>query len=123
MTQSVSGGGHHGGGVFINSMDMARFGLLFLRDGKWNNNQILSEKWINTIKNPSKANPNYGYLWWLNTDKSWKDIPENTYYALGFGGNYIVIDKENDLVVVARWMDTNKMGDFMSLIIKSISNK
>ncbi|MGL5945445.1 MAG: serine hydrolase domain-containing protein, partial [Sediminibacterium sp.] len=32
MTQSVSGGGHHGGGLFINTLDMARFGLLFLRN-------------------------------------------------------------------------------------------
>ena len=46
MMQSVSGGGHHGGGIFINTMDQARFGLLFLRNGKWKNRQLLSEKWI-----------------------------------------------------------------------------
>ena len=33
--QSVSGGGHWGGGMFINAYDMARFGYLFLRNGKW----------------------------------------------------------------------------------------
>jgi CubicO group peptidase (beta-lactamase class C family) len=37
MMQSVSGGGHHGGGIFINTLDHARFGLLFLRNGKTNN--------------------------------------------------------------------------------------
>ena len=35
MMQSVSGGGHHGGGLFINTLDQARFGLLFLNKGKW----------------------------------------------------------------------------------------
>ena len=44
--QSVSGGGHWGGGMFINSYDMARFGYLFLRNGKWKDKSIVSEKWI-----------------------------------------------------------------------------
>ena len=46
MMQSVSGGGHWGGGVWINALDHARFGYLFLRNGKWKNKQIISEKWI-----------------------------------------------------------------------------
>jgi hypothetical protein len=45
------------------------------------------------------------------------------YYALGFGGNYIIIDNEHDLVVVARWMADDKMGDVLKLIIESIENK
>ena len=44
--QSVTGGGHWGGGMFINAWDMARFGYLFLRNGTWNDRQIVSEKWI-----------------------------------------------------------------------------
>ena len=47
MMQSVSGGGHHGGGIFINTLDHARFGLLFLRNGKWKDQQLVSEKWVN----------------------------------------------------------------------------
>jgi len=43
MIQSVSGGGHFGGGMFINAYDMARFGLLALRNGNWNGKQIISE--------------------------------------------------------------------------------
>ena len=46
MMQSVSGGGHWGGGVWINALDHARFGYLFLRDGRWKNKQIISEEWI-----------------------------------------------------------------------------
>ncbi len=121
--QSVSGGGHHGGGIFINTYDHARFGLLFLRNGKWKNQQLLSEKWINAATQPSPANKNYGYMWWLNTEQSWKGISPNVYYAVGFGGNYIIVDKEHDLVVVARWMDDTKVADVLRLIIQSAENK
>ena len=123
MTQSVSGGGHHGGGIFINTVDMARFGLLFLRNGKWKNQQLISEKWIKVAQQPSLPNKNYGYMWWINNDKKWQDISSKVYYAAGFGGNYIIIDDEHDLVVVARWIDDAKMGDVMSMILKSIDTK
>ena len=123
MMQSVSGGGHHGGGIFINTLDHARFGLLFLRNGKWRDQQLLSEKWISDIQQPSVANKNYGYLWWLNTDQAWKDISPKVYYALGYGGNYIIVDKEHDLVVVARWIDDGKIADVLRLVIQSVEGK
>lgn len=124
MMQSVSGGGHHGGGIFINTLDHARFGLLFLRNGKWKNQQLLSEKWINALQQPSFANKNYGYMWWLNTNQAqMKNISEKVYYAVGFGGNYIIVDKEHDLVIVSRWMDDAKIADVLGLIIKSIEGK
>lgn len=123
MVQSVSGGGHHGGGIFINAIDQARFGLLFLRNGKWNNRQLVSEKWITEVQHPSVANTNYGYMWWLNTDKKWADVSAKIYYAAGYGGNYIVIDNEHDLVVVTRWIDDNTIGDVMKLVIQSIEKK
>ena len=118
--QSVSGGGHHGGGLFISAADQARFGLLFARKGKWKNQQLISERWINEAKTPSSPNKEYGYLWWLNSTNRWKDLSPNLFFAVGFGGNYIVIDQENDLVVVARWMDDSKMGELMKMIESSI---
>ncbi len=123
MMQSVSGGGHHGGGIFINTLDHARFGLLFLRNGKWKNQQLLSEKWITAAQQPSAANKNYGYLWWLNTGQEWKGISPKVYYAAGYGGNYIVVDKEHDLVVVTRWIDDTKIADVLRLIIQSTEVK
>jgi CubicO group peptidase (beta-lactamase class C family) len=119
MMQSVSGGGHHGGGIFINTLDQARFGLLFLRNGKWKNQQLLSEKWISAVQHPSTANKNYGYMWWLNTDERWKNISPKVYYAVGFGGNYIIVDKEYDLLVVTRWMDDAKVADLLHLVLKA----
>jgi CubicO group peptidase (beta-lactamase class C family) len=123
MIQSVSGGGHHGGGIFINTLDHARFGLLFLRNGKWKNQQLLSEKWITAAIQPSTANKNYGYMWWLNTGEQWKGISPKVYYAAGYGGNYIIVDKEHNLVVVTRWMDDSKIADVLRLIIQAAETK
>tara|TARA_R110002124_G_scaffold91569_4_gene233069 strand:- start:684 stop:1826 length:1143 start_codon:yes stop_codon:yes gene_type:complete len=120
MTQSVSGGGHSGGGIFISAIDQARFGLLFLRKGKWKNQQLLSEKWVNLAHKPSTSNPEYGYMWWMNTTEKWKGVSAEIYYAAGYGGNYIVVDQANDLVVVTRWMEDSKMGEFMNLVTKSV---
>ncbi len=121
MMQSVSGGGHHGGGIFISAIDQARFGLLFLRNGKWKNQQLISEKWVNAAHQSSTANQDYGYMWWINATKKWKNVSSAIYFAEGFGGNFIVVDNEHDLVVVARWMDESKMGDFMNLVEQSIT--
>jgi CubicO group peptidase (beta-lactamase class C family) len=119
MVQSVSGGGHFGGGLFISTLDHARFGLLFLRKGKWKNQQLLSEKWVGMAHQPSTANKSYGYMWWTNEAERLKGVPKSVYYANGFGGNYIVIDNEHDLVVVLRWIDDSKLGEVMSLIVQS----
>ena len=122
MMQSVSGGGHHGGGIFSNTLDMARFGLLFLRNGKWKNQQLISEKWIQAAITPSAAQKDYGYLWWLNSDKKWKRYSSGVFYALGYGGNYIIVDRDNDLVIVARWVNDN-IEDVLNLIHRSLEKK
>ena len=121
--KSVTGGGHSGAGLFINTEDMARFGLLFMNDGAWNDQQIISKNWIKKAIEPSKPNANYGYMWWLNKkgNRHWEGLSESIYYAAGFGGNFIVIDKENDLVVVTRWLEPNKIGEFMKLVNASMN--
>ncbi|RXG14191.1 CubicO group peptidase (beta-lactamase class C family) [Leeuwenhoekiella aestuarii] len=116
--QSVTGGGHSGGGMFISAEDMARFGLLFLNNGIWNGKRLLSENWVNAVQQPSAPNPNYGYMWWLNQPgpRHWKNLPEHLYYAAGFGGNFIVIDQENDLVIVLRWLEPGQIEAFLELV-------
>jgi CubicO group peptidase (beta-lactamase class C family) len=119
--QSVSGGGHSGGGIFINTLDHARFGLLFLRKGKWNDQQLISEAWVENLQQPSTANESYGYMWWLNrNNEKWEGVNESVYYAAGFGGNFIVIDEEHDLVVVTRWLNPPQMGEMMKLVTEAI---
>lgn len=120
MTQSISGGGHFGGGLFINTLDQARFGLLFLRGGQWKGNQLVSRSWIAAARQPSAANKEYGFLWWLNETGRYKGLSKNIYLANGFGGNFIVIDEENDLLIVTRWLEPSKLGDFLQLVMASI---
>src|SRR6056297_1108884 len=103
--QSVSGGGHFGGGMFISARDHARFGLLMENRGLWNDRRLLPDAWFDMIREPATARPDYGLLWWLNTDReAVPAAPESAYWAAGFGGNYIYVDECNDLVVVLRWV-------------------
>jgi len=118
--ESVSGGGHFGGGLFINTQDHARFGLLFLREGKWNNQQLISKEWVTAVQQPSLANKTYGFMWWLNSDNRYKDVPQNIYTADGFGGNFIVVDKGRDIVIVTRWIEPGKLGEFIKMVISSV---
>ncbi len=117
--QSVSGGGHSGGGLFINTLDHARFGLLFLREGKWKNEQLISTDWIKQARTPSEANEKYGYMWWLNKGQ-WEGVHQDLYYAAGFGGNFIVIDTRNDLIVVTRWLEPSQIDEMMEKVLKAL---
>lgn len=121
MVQSVSGGGHHGGGIFINTYDQARFGLLFARKGKWKNQQLVSADWTEAVHKPSSANKSYGFLWWTNHNNDLGKISKDIYTAQGYGGNYIVVDSANDLVIVTRWLDTSKLGELVRLVESAIN--
>lgn len=103
--QSVSGGGHFGGGLFISTRDQARFGLLMSNRGVWQDQRLLPDEWFDAMREPARAREDYGYLWWLNTGReAVPAAPEPAYWAAGFGGNFIYIDECNDLVVVLRWI-------------------
>ena len=123
MIESVSGGGHFGGGLFISTVDQARFGLLFLRKGKWKNKQLISEQWVNSVNQPSSANPSYGLMWWTNQANALGDISKNIYYANGFGGNFIVVDNEHDLVIAVRWLEPGRLSEFVRLVVKAVESK
>lgn len=119
--QSVSGGGHWGGGMFINAYDMARFGLLSLHRGKWKGEQLLSENWIKQALTPTKAEPTYGYMnWFLNTGK--KLLPSasaNVFYHLGNGNNMVYIDPDHELVMVSRWISNNAMDGLVKKVLEA----
>ena len=126
MIQSVSGGGHSGGGIFINSEDHARFGLLYLNKGKWNGKRIISEEWIKKSITPSKTNPEYGYMWWINSElgkdyqtTDWKNVPTNIFYGSGFGGNEVIIIPDENMVIVGRWFGSQTESTFIKMVLDS----
>ncbi|MDB5006761.1 MAG: class beta-lactamase-related serine hydrolase [Mucilaginibacter sp.] len=122
IIQSVSGGGHWGGGIFMNAYDMARFGLLTMHHGNWNGKQLISVQWVKQALTPTTANTGYGYMnWFLNTDK--KLLPsasEKAWVHIGNGTNMIYVDPENELVVVARWIDSKAMDGFIKNVLAAV---
>lgn len=123
--QSVSGGGHWGGGFFIDTRDHARFGLLALRDGEWGGERLLSSEWLERATTPTDIQPSYGYMWWLNTDRAqFPSAPATAFYANGAGStNIIYVDREHDLVTVTRWVDgPEHVDEFLRLVLASIQD-
>lgn len=122
IIQSVSGGGHWGGGMFISARDMARFGLLTARNGKWRDKTIMSEAFIKQAKTPTVPQPTYGFMnWFLNTDKKfYPNAPASAFVHVGNGTNIVYVDTENDLVIVLRWIEDGKINEFMGKIYESL---
>ena len=119
--QSVPGGGHWGGGLFIGARDHARFGLMVARGGLWGSRRILSEAWVKAMLTPSPTLGNYGYLWWLNRGAAAKpDLPASAFSALGAGSNVIWADPDHDLVVVLRWIDKAATDGFFSRLVGAL---
>lgn len=118
--QSVSGGAHWGGGMFIGARDHARLGLLIARRGRWGGKQILPAAWVEATTTPSPTNGSYGYLWWLNrAGVRYRSAPETCFYATGAGSNIIWIDPEHDIVAVMRWIDKAAVGSFLARLTEA----
>jgi CubicO group peptidase (beta-lactamase class C family) len=121
--QSVSGGGHWGGGMFINARDMGRFGYLTLRQGKWRDKQILSEEWVRMARTPTRVQPTYGFMnWFLNTDRKFiPSAPASAFAHMGNGTNMIYADPDNNIVIVARWIERNAIDGLVQRVLASLT--
>jgi len=99
-----------GGGFYVRTRDMAKFGQLVLNRGTWNGDRVVSEAWINESMTPrtdiSFSNPDewdwqvegYGYQWWLgHYDMAGTKI--DTYVAWGFGGQWVIAIPSLNLVI------------------------
>ncbi|MBI3208180.1 MAG: serine hydrolase [Candidatus Solibacter usitatus] len=111
---SVPGGTRWGGGLWISSRDLARFGLLFLNKGNWEGKQLLSENWIQQAITPGVLMPNYGYLWWLGA------MGKRSFSANGAGSNIVAISPEHRMVVVWRWF-RGQPGEFFKMLTDSLT--
>jgi CubicO group peptidase (beta-lactamase class C family) len=106
---------------FMSARDMARFGYLFLRNGRWQDQQIISKEWIDrstmsyTQGTSTERNPFYGYgfMWWTN---------ELGYYALGAGGHAIAVIPSKDLVIVHRMANDDEYDTKLAVITPQATN-
>ncbi len=99
--------------VYTNARDLARFGLLYLREGRWNDEQIISKQWIDFVRQPAPASHNrhndYGGHWWLVPDNR-SDVPSDAYATAGNRGQYVVVVPSHDIVIVRRGLDYGRQG-------------
>jgi CubicO group peptidase (beta-lactamase class C family) len=96
----VMGSGHFAthGGLYLRARDMAKFGQLFLQDGVWDGEQVISAEWVAESTLPrltSYAPFRYGYQWWFKEMNGY-DVP----FTAGGGGQYIYVVPELGLVAV-----------------------
>ncbi len=99
--------------VYTNVRDLARFGLLYLQNGVWNGERLLSEEWIDFVRTPAPATAErgnqYGGQWWLVPDNR-DDVPKDAYSTSGNRGQYVVLVPSHDLVIVRRGLDYGRQG-------------
>lgn len=127
LTHDTSGNTLLYGEAQASCNDLARFGYLFLRDGKWADQTVVSESWVReATSEATPLNAAYGFLWWLNNDGHFvrpsaptrkegygKEIarqPESTFMAQGLGGQLILVDREHEIVMTRIGGDPNPLS-------------
>jgi CubicO group peptidase (beta-lactamase class C family) len=92
------------GGLYLGVRDLAKIGQLYLNDGVWNGNRIVSKEWV-TESTQSYINPNYGfangygYQWWLD-NFAYNGKVFNFYFAAGWGGQYMYLLPQENMIIV-----------------------
>ncbi len=119
--QSVPGGSHWGGGVFIHAEDQARLGLLALRRGAWGTTRVIDPDWITRSTTPCPLNPLYGFMWWLNTgQRAYRNASAESVFFRGAGGNITWIDPRSGIVAVLRWVDPAALDGFVGAVMAAL---
>ena len=89
------------GDIELRPRDMMKLGQLYLQEGKWNGKEIVSKDWIKestSTKISTASGLGYGYFWWTR-DFKWKGKTVRSFFAWGYGGQYIFVVPELNLVV------------------------
>jgi CubicO group peptidase (beta-lactamase class C family) len=99
--------------VYTNARDLARFGLLYLHNGAWDGQRLISEEWIRFVRTPAPATAQtgnfYGGQWWLVPDDR-SDVPKDAYATSGNRGQYVIVVSSHDVVIVRRGLDYGQQG-------------
>jgi CubicO group peptidase (beta-lactamase class C family) len=102
----------------MSARDMARFGYLFLRNGRWNKQQIIPEEWVAESTYPFSIVNNtfgYGYMWWIIVHDYFRYL--DIYAASGYKGHMIIVVPGADLVFVHRVDTFNEFNEVSSIQI------
>ena len=94
--QAVYSGGYN---LYMTPREMAKFGLLYMHGGEWNSEQIIPPEMVEDSVSPQISAGgayDYGYCWWLRRLSGY-----DTYIAWGFGGQFIFLFPELDLILVS----------------------
>ncbi len=113
--------------VYTNARDLARFGLLYLNNGMWDGERLLSEEWIDFARTPAPATAErgnfYGGQWWLVPDDR-DDVPADAYSTAGNRGQFVIVVPSHDVVIVRRGLDYGRQGfdrwDLTREVLKAI---
>lgn len=86
---------------WANTRDWAKFGLLYLKKGNWNGEQIIDSTWVDYVSTPTNTSDGrYGAQFWLNAGGHYPDVPRDLFSANGYQGQYVFIIPSKDLVIV-----------------------
>ena len=90
------------GGLYLTTHDLARIGYLFLREGEWDGEQIISRGWVRACTSPVvlDVEPDgtaYGYQWWVPVHENGEAL---VFAGYGYGGQFLFVVPPEDLVVV-----------------------
>ncbi|WP_239614456.1 serine hydrolase domain-containing protein [Cohnella mopanensis] len=92
-----------GFGLELTAPDLMKLGQLMLHRGRWNNEQIVPERWIIESTRARYHTydhiGSYGYHWWIMADENSNPLTPEIYFAMGYGGQYIFVVPEHELIV------------------------
>jgi CubicO group peptidase (beta-lactamase class C family) len=116
--RNAEGHPHTGGGLGLRPRDMAKFGLLYLRRGRWDGRQVVPEVWVeastarhHVFGGDSRPWIGYGYLWWILQPDPQGDGQTDIFAACGAHGQYIFVIPEHAMVVVVTGGTTNNENE------------
>ena len=99
--------------VYTNARDLARFGLLYLQNGMWDGERLISQDWIDFVRTPAPATVGkggyYGGQWWL-VPEGRDDVPTDAYSTSGNRGQYTIVVPSHNMVIVRRGLDYGRQG-------------
>lgn len=101
--------------------DWGKFGLLYLKNGNWNGQQLFTKGWVDYITTPTNtSNGTYGAQFWLNADGGFKDVPKNMYYADGYQGQRVYVFPDNEMVIVRFGLKNFNENEFLKGVLESV---